>query len=106
MGAELFQADRRTYMTNLIIAFLNFVNAPKSLIRIEFTSDNKLLGLWTSALMPYSFVNVEKRFEEKVASIFRVELSRSCRALTTVLNLLLARYSNKLSHVQNSSALS
>jgi len=30
MGAELFQADRQTDMTKLIIAFRNFVNAPKN----------------------------------------------------------------------------
>jgi hypothetical protein len=29
MGAELFHADRRTDMTNLIAAFRNFANAPK-----------------------------------------------------------------------------
>jgi hypothetical protein len=30
MGAELIHADRYTYMTNLIFAFRNFVNAPKN----------------------------------------------------------------------------
>jgi hypothetical protein len=30
VGAELFRADRRTDMTKLIIAFSNFVNAPKN----------------------------------------------------------------------------
>jgi len=30
MGAELFHADRRTYMTNLRFDFRNFVNAPKN----------------------------------------------------------------------------
>jgi len=29
VGAELFHADRRTYMTKLIVAFRNFANAPK-----------------------------------------------------------------------------
>jgi hypothetical protein len=29
MGAELFHADGRPYMTKLIVAFRNFVNAPK-----------------------------------------------------------------------------
>jgi len=28
MGTELFHADRRTYMTELIVAFCNFGNAP------------------------------------------------------------------------------
>jgi len=30
VGAELFHADRRTYMTKLIVAFRNFVHAPKN----------------------------------------------------------------------------
>jgi hypothetical protein len=30
MGAELFQADRQTDMTKLIIAFRNFANTPKN----------------------------------------------------------------------------
>jgi hypothetical protein len=30
VGAELFNADRRTDMTKLIVAFRNFANAPKS----------------------------------------------------------------------------
>jgi hypothetical protein len=29
VGAELFHTDRRTDMTNLTVAFCNFVNAPK-----------------------------------------------------------------------------
>ena len=29
VGAELFQADRRTDMTTLIVSFRNFANAPK-----------------------------------------------------------------------------
>jgi len=29
VGAELFHADRRTEMTELIISFRNFANAPK-----------------------------------------------------------------------------
>jgi len=32
MGGELFQTDRRTDMTNLIVAFSNFANAPKNTI--------------------------------------------------------------------------
>jgi len=28
VGVELFRADRQTYVTNLIIAFSNFANAP------------------------------------------------------------------------------
>jgi len=34
VGSELFHADRRTdmtYMTKLVVAFLNFANAPKNL---------------------------------------------------------------------------
>jgi len=30
VGAELFRADRRTYMTKLIVVFRNFANAPKN----------------------------------------------------------------------------
>jgi hypothetical protein len=30
VGAELFHADRRTGITNLIVAFRNFLNAPKN----------------------------------------------------------------------------
>jgi len=30
VGAELFHADRRTDTTKLIVAFRNFVNAPKN----------------------------------------------------------------------------
>jgi len=30
MGAEMFQADRRTDMTKLIVACRNFANAPKN----------------------------------------------------------------------------
>ena len=30
VGAELFHADRRTYMTKLIVAFRNFAKAPKN----------------------------------------------------------------------------
>jgi hypothetical protein len=30
VGVELFQADRRTDMTTLIVAFRNFANAPKN----------------------------------------------------------------------------
>jgi len=30
VGAELFHADRRTDVTKLIVAFRNFVNAPKN----------------------------------------------------------------------------
>jgi hypothetical protein len=30
VGAELFQADGRTDMTNLIVAFRNFAKAPKN----------------------------------------------------------------------------
>jgi len=29
MGTEFFNADGRTYMANLIVAFLNFAEAPK-----------------------------------------------------------------------------
>ena len=29
VGAEMFHADRRTDITKLIVAFCNFVNAPK-----------------------------------------------------------------------------
>jgi hypothetical protein len=35
MGAELFHADRRTDMTNLRVAFRNFVNAPNKLFALE-----------------------------------------------------------------------
>ena len=31
VGDELFHADGRTDMTKLIVAFINFANAPKSL---------------------------------------------------------------------------
>jgi hypothetical protein len=30
MGAKVFHADRRTETTQLIVAFRNFANAPKS----------------------------------------------------------------------------
>jgi hypothetical protein len=30
VGAELFNADGRTNMTNLIVAFRNFANAPEN----------------------------------------------------------------------------
>jgi len=30
MGAELFQADRRTHITKLEVTFRNFANAPKN----------------------------------------------------------------------------
>jgi len=30
VGAELFHADRRTDMTELTVAFLNFADAPKT----------------------------------------------------------------------------
>ena len=30
VGAELFQADKLTYMTKLIVAFRNFADAPKN----------------------------------------------------------------------------
>jgi len=30
VGAELFHADRRTDMTNVIVAFRNFANLPKN----------------------------------------------------------------------------
>ena len=30
VGAELFHADRQTYMTKLIVAFRNFAKAPKN----------------------------------------------------------------------------
>jgi hypothetical protein len=34
VGAELFHADRRTDMANLMVAFRNFAKAPKKQIRI------------------------------------------------------------------------
>jgi hypothetical protein len=34
MGAELFQADGRTDMTKLIVAFRNFVNAPNKWLTV------------------------------------------------------------------------
>ena len=41
VGAELFHADRRTDMTKLIIAFRNYVNAPKnSYYRLLANCDN------------------------------------------------------------------
>ena len=39
VGAELFHADGRTGMTKLIVAFRNFVDAPKSQRRSIFTLD-------------------------------------------------------------------
>ena len=39
VGAELFYADGRTDMTNLIVAFRNFANAPKSQRRRICTLD-------------------------------------------------------------------
>jgi len=33
VGAELFHADGRTDMTNVVVAFRNFVNAPKNGIK-------------------------------------------------------------------------
>jgi len=39
-GAELFRANGRTDMTQLIVASRNFANAPK----IQFTSDRKLVN--------------------------------------------------------------
>ena len=41
VGAGLFFADRRTDMTNLIIAFRNFANAPKN----ELYTSQKTLSL-------------------------------------------------------------
>jgi len=39
--AELFHADRRQDMTKLIVAFRNFVNAPKSVkLQLHATSVN------------------------------------------------------------------
>ena len=32
VGDELFRADRRTDMTKLVVAFCNFLNAPKSML--------------------------------------------------------------------------
>jgi hypothetical protein len=37
MGAELFQVDRQTDMTKLIVTFHNFANAPKMNIAFTFT---------------------------------------------------------------------
>jgi hypothetical protein len=34
VGTELFQTDRRTNMTKLLVAFRNFANAPKKLSKI------------------------------------------------------------------------
>jgi hypothetical protein len=38
VGAELFHADGQTDMTKLMVAFLNFANAPKN--------ENKVTGYW------------------------------------------------------------
>ena len=35
VGAELFHADGRTDMTELIVAFLNFVNLPKNAYQLN-----------------------------------------------------------------------
>ena len=35
VGAELFRADRRTEMSKLIVAFRNFVNAPKNEYKVS-----------------------------------------------------------------------
>jgi hypothetical protein len=37
MGAELFRADGRTDMTELIVAIHNFVNAPKDMVQPDRT---------------------------------------------------------------------
>jgi hypothetical protein len=42
MGAELFQADGQTEMTNLIVAFCNSANAPKKYFRTELTLTRRL----------------------------------------------------------------
>jgi hypothetical protein len=41
VGATFFQADGRTDMTKLIVAFLNFVNAHKNWKRITFEAWKK-----------------------------------------------------------------
>ena len=42
VGAELFHADGRTDMTNLIITFRNFASAPKNRKRCETTTSPNL----------------------------------------------------------------
>ena len=39
VGAELFHVDGNTDMTNLIVAFRNFVNEPKNYKRLFSTTD-------------------------------------------------------------------
>ena len=36
VGAELFHADGRTDTTKLIVAFRNFVNTPKTVIKLSY----------------------------------------------------------------------
>ena len=43
VGADLFHADEQTGVTKLIIAYRNFVNAPK-------TCQYKISGLWMAEL--------------------------------------------------------
>ena len=40
VGTELFRADRQTDMTNLVLAFRNFTNAPKSIAKLQFSSSS------------------------------------------------------------------
>jgi hypothetical protein len=43
VGTDLFNADRQTHMTKLIVAFRNFVDAPKNYAVCWARPDN-----WTS----------------------------------------------------------
>ena len=38
VGAELFHADRQTDMTNILVAFRNFANAPKHMPHLALQS--------------------------------------------------------------------
>jgi hypothetical protein len=48
-GVELFQADRRTDMTTVIVAFRNFANAPKTAIKIKGEKYIKKRNKWRSS---------------------------------------------------------
>ena len=46
VGAELFHADGRTYMTKLIVAFRNFANAPKKQTFRSFNAKNSDIQMY------------------------------------------------------------
>jgi hypothetical protein len=47
VGAELFHADRRTYMMKPIVAFHNFLNAPKNCLTLKLIVNKVTPRLYT-----------------------------------------------------------